>query len=611
MNGFTLRMSRTVLGRHCMFVVAAALAILAPRAAQGITNTFTDEGAFLATLRTSITDTYATSLGYPAPSATISNAAMSAVLGETAYTTTGHANTNKILDDSDPLYCAGCNGSFRLDFTSTSVGGPNGVFGVGFSFRNGGGVELQYTAFVTFGDDSTQNFLLPLSNARPPIEYFGITSDLRIKTVHLGLADGGATTSGSFQMDNLTIGSPECTVSINKQVSCDGENWGDGPCIGWNASSAGDAEPISLRYVIRNTSGVGGDVFGRCTVTEDNNDFQRTIITGVLGTTPGFDSVVTNPAMPTCDDGLDEEEPEHASVSCECADDLNEPATAEDTAGVDFECQTPELNITKSCVPTGNPTGDPTVDYLIEVTNPGVTETPATLDNCVVDDGLAAGACSEEQEDPTPTLTSEVGTLFPEDSVPVDFLGNTVNEISCNVAWVTCDVRGSGGKQISEHSDDQCVPPPPLPDCRDAQKNVLSLKADGSSKWKWKKGAATTAAEFGDPTTGTDYRVCIYDGVGGVQNPPVCSHVPAGTGWEANKKGFKFKSDSGVDGITKITLKEGEAGKAKILVKGTDAGATLPLTENAVVQISNSNGLCWESLFTTFQKNDAEKVKAK
>ncbi len=76
-----------------------------------------------------------------------------------------------------------------------------------FIFASPDGDEF---AFVTFGDGSTANYLLTTST------YFGITSTLGIKTIDVGLIDGGITGPdpsdpighpGNFaEIDNLTIG---------------------------------------------------------------------------------------------------------------------------------------------------------------------------------------------------------------------------------------------------------------------------------------------------------------------------------------------------------------------------------------------------------------------
>lgn len=139
------------------------------------------------------------------------DASMSNVLGETNYTTTGFSN-NDIVWSNTPgnhMYCAGCNGSFLLDFTSTSVSGANGVYGVGFDYFNAG--NPGYTALVTYGNGSTENFGFDtISN--PNLKFWGITSDLEIASIHFGLVDGGTTQSGSFGLDNLTIGNNSTKV---------------------------------------------------------------------------------------------------------------------------------------------------------------------------------------------------------------------------------------------------------------------------------------------------------------------------------------------------------------------------------------------------------------
>jgi hypothetical protein len=126
------------------------------------------------------------------------DATMSAVLGETDYTSTGFPNHNLVPNG---YYCAGCNGSFQLGFTTTSVGDASGVFGVGIDILSNS-QSLPYHAFVTFGDASTIDYLLPGAGT-----FWGINSPLNIASIDFGLINGGTTVSGSFAIDNLTIGS--------------------------------------------------------------------------------------------------------------------------------------------------------------------------------------------------------------------------------------------------------------------------------------------------------------------------------------------------------------------------------------------------------------------
>ena len=189
------------------------VAFMYSTSASAVTTTYNDRTTFEATLNTMVTDDYS-SAGYDVNNDVnsidiLSDAEMSAVCGETDYTATGFSNINIISNQAqDPKYCAGCNGSFLLGFTTTSVGNGTGVFGVGFEYFNTSANEL-YHAFVTFGDSSTVDLGLDqvTSSTSGLNTFFGITSDLLISSIHLGFANGVTTTAGSFGIDNLTIGS--------------------------------------------------------------------------------------------------------------------------------------------------------------------------------------------------------------------------------------------------------------------------------------------------------------------------------------------------------------------------------------------------------------------
>lgn len=191
-------------------LVASATAVLVGVDASATNTQYNNRPLFEAQLGTLITDDYS-HVGYTTgdvidnPTFDIhSNASMSAVLGETDYQSTGFQNWNIIGGQpANPNYCAGCNGSYLLIFTSTSVGSATGVYGAGFDFTsNSSDPNLQYHAFVTYGDNTTQDFLIPAGSG-----FWGLTSDIDVQNIHIGLANGGTTQSGSIVMDNLTIGS--------------------------------------------------------------------------------------------------------------------------------------------------------------------------------------------------------------------------------------------------------------------------------------------------------------------------------------------------------------------------------------------------------------------
>jgi hypothetical protein len=193
-------------------VALVALLLVGPSPVDAAPNTtYVVRATFEAQLAAPIVDDFEAP-PYPAGFQILNNATMSAVLGETDYETTGFPDWN-ILPGSG-TYCAGCNGSFRLSFQTTSVGTADGVFGVGFDVVSNS-TGLPYHAFVTFADGSTQDFALPSGSS-----FFGITSPTLIRSIHLGLAGGATTTSGSFVMDNLTIGAVACADMTPPTVVC-------------------------------------------------------------------------------------------------------------------------------------------------------------------------------------------------------------------------------------------------------------------------------------------------------------------------------------------------------------------------------------------------------
>jgi hypothetical protein len=138
---------------------------------------------------------------------------MSSFFGETKYQATGQVSSYPnglnlvgpgVTIHSPSAYCAGCNGSFMLDFTSTTLGNQNGVYGVGLDIMYA--AYSPYHAFVTFGSGATADYLLPIYPYGYGVPLFwGVTSSDLIKTIHFGGANGAATTTGSLAIDNLTI----------------------------------------------------------------------------------------------------------------------------------------------------------------------------------------------------------------------------------------------------------------------------------------------------------------------------------------------------------------------------------------------------------------------
>ena len=124
---------------------------------------YTDRASLYGQLGTVVLDDYE----YPG---TYNDVGMTAVINETTYTNLTFGSFASFLVNESNFradtnaWCNGCNGSTLLGFTSTSVGDAFGVFNVGFEIVSGLG-----EAIVTFGDGSSQTFMLP-----PPLPGTGI-----------------------------------------------------------------------------------------------------------------------------------------------------------------------------------------------------------------------------------------------------------------------------------------------------------------------------------------------------------------------------------------------------------------------------------------------------
>jgi 6-phosphogluconolactonase (cycloisomerase 2 family) len=136
-------------------------------------------------------------------------------------------------------------------------------------------------------------------------------------------------------------------------------------------------------------------------------------------------------------------------------------------------------------------------------------------------------------------------------------------------------------------------------------------------KWNWTVGAATTSADFGDPTIASSYVLCLYDASSA--SARIAFHLPAGglcSGvpcW-SSKATLKYKNKLRLpDGLEAALLKDGEAGKAKIQIKGKDSRLALPglgLTPPVVVQLQGETGVCWDAQYSSPKKNTAEEFSA-
>jgi hypothetical protein len=154
-----------------------------------------------------------------------------------------------------------------------------------------------------------------------------------------------------------------------------------------------------------------------------------------------------------------------------------------------------------------------------------------------------------------------------------------------------------------------------------ARLQLRNASADPKDRllWKWTHGAATTRADFGDPTTTTAYDLCAYDGAGAL----VASFAAPAAGtcreracWKGNRAGFRYvDKDLSPTGLRQIVLKAGAAGKAQIVVKGQGGALglpALPLSHLPVtVQLVSTDAACFEARYTTTLRNGTERFDAR
>jgi cysteine-rich repeat protein len=134
-----------------------------------------------------------------------------------------------------------------------------------------------------------------------------------------------------------------------------------------------------------------------------------------------------------------------------------------------------------------------------------------------------------------------------------------------------CD--GSGDCVGSFEVEPSCL----LPDAL-GEGSRLQLRDNGQKdklSWSWGRGPGFDLASLGSPMTTDDYRLCVYADDGDPR-VVVSALMPSGSSWTATSTTLKYKNTTLLpDGIKQVQMKTGEAGRAKIKVKGQSAGLGL------------------------------------
>ena len=273
-----------------------------------------------------------------------------------------------------------------------------------------------------------------------------------------GLLDDGVLEGGSPFLIEKTIGVLilNCLVQVDKQISCDGGvTWQDPGLVfanedGTNGCTTTDGTPILVRYQVHNS---GLAPLHACVLTETNAAFGAPglVTTPLL---PGATTVFI-PALlaPVCSDALENSEPNTATVSCFCRENLDPDDKASASDSADLTCQSsPLLSLTKLCA-------DPGADGTNAITiTAAATDADLGFVNCHVSDNIFLT---------DPTCPADVGVGTPVTVAPADFnlaagdsqiVTGSVGPLTanaCNTASISCTVETTGA-EVTATADAVC-----------------------------------------------------------------------------------------------------------------------------------------------------------
>jgi DNA-binding beta-propeller fold protein YncE len=163
----------------------------------------------------------------------------------------------------------------------------------------------------------------------------------------------------------------------------------------------------------------------------------------------------------------------------------------------------------------------------------------------------------------------------------------------------------------------------PLTGCRAPGAGTMRIHETRGIVWRWTRGADTSLQSLGDPTTTTDYALCVYDESGPTPALAMRALVPAGgdcvagvaTCWSPATGGFRYRDPHRTpEGLFDLTLKSGGPGTARVTTRGTGTNLALPAMPLGLpvrVQLQSSLGECWEATYSAARANDSSHFVAR
>jgi cysteine-rich repeat protein len=144
----------------------------------------------------------------------------------------------------------------------------------------------------------------------------------------------------------------------------------------------------------------------------------------------------------------------------------------------------------------------------------------------------------------------------------------------------------------------------PRVDCRGGKSSTLFMRKGDEDRqdrlvWRWTDNGPVNPPGFGDPTSATNYALCVYDASRRVSAVELYGTQAK---WAAIPgRGYKYRAHKDPPGgIRSISLKSGGTRGVSLTVNGRGENLpdmTLGLAPPVQVQLISSEGGCWESLF--------------
>jgi len=282
------------------------------------------------------------------------------------------------------------------------------------------------------------------------------------------------------------------------------------------------------------------------------------------------------------------------------------------------------VKIVETPAPPASPPGFAFMGTLIDITVENLVPAPSastplrlelTLDSSQLLPGQTA-ATIEIRKDGAPVApcTGPVGVAVPDPCVSERA---TLQDGDVRISVLTSSA--SDWSSIGNVCGDA-----PAIGCRPAAagKSSLALTEKGAKdtlRWTWKGATSVVLGAFGQPVSSSDQTLCLYDATGlrAFVTAPAAGDCAGKPCWKALPKGKGFSysdKEKSPDGVARLVLKPGAAGKSSVTLSASGPALTVPPTALSlpiVAQLRSADGACFEAYYSTTKRNETGKVVAK